>query len=196
LSLLCCFGHWRGRLSPPCNSAEREVLPPLDKWLATLFAPHRLPETITALCTAQPDLDVDPTIRSAATVIEECDDKLARYRAALEAGTDPTLVARWPAEVQAQRAQALARSRHATGRRRMTTDEIQTLVEALGNIQTVLADADPQDKAEVYRQLGMQLTYEPGKQLVRAEVTLNPHSWGYGQCPRRGLRTNHPPHAR
>ncbi len=167
--------------------AEREVLPAVDEWLATLFAPHRLQETITALCEAQPNLDIDPAIRAAARMIEECDDKLARYRAALEAGTDPTLVARWTAEVQARRAEALARSRHASGLRRMSNDEIHALVEALGNIRTVLASADPQDKAEVYSQLGMQLTYEPGKRTVQAELALNPHSWGYGSCPRGDL---------
>ncbi|MGC4850633.1 hypothetical protein ACLQ3F_25660 [Micromonospora sp. DT15] len=36
----------------------------------------------------------------------------------------------------------------------MSRAEITALVTALGDIATVLRDADPADKAEVYRQLG------------------------------------------
>jgi site-specific DNA recombinase len=74
----------------------------------------------------------------------------------------------------------------------MTKDEIRTLVGALGNISAVLASAEPEDKAEVYRQLGTKLIYEPNKRLVRAEAGINPQPWGYGKCPRGDLN----PHAR
>jgi hypothetical protein len=75
----------------------------------------------------------------------------------------------------------------------MTKDEIQTLVDGLGNIRHTLSRADPADKAEVYRQLQLQLTYHPGKRTVRVETRLDPHSWGYGSCPRGDLHTNHTP---
>jgi hypothetical protein len=32
--------------------AEREVLPPIDHRLATMFRPHRMQQTIAALCEA------------------------------------------------------------------------------------------------------------------------------------------------
>jgi hypothetical protein len=47
-----------------------------------------------------------------------------RSRAALEAGTDPTVVAQWTSEVQAEQARAkrdLQRAQDATGRRRAAT---------------------------------------------------------------------------
>lgn len=144
---------------------------------------------------AQPDIDADPAVLAASRAVQECDHKLAHYRKAREAALIPPLVARWTAEVQAQRAEALARSRTATGRDRMTKQEIQALVDALGNIATVLAQADPTDKAEVYSQLGLRLTYQPTEHLVRAETHLDPHGWGYGQCPRRDLHTNYTPAA-
>jgi pimeloyl-ACP methyl ester carboxylesterase len=56
---------------------------------------------------------------------------------------------------------ALARTLHASGHRRMSRQEVQALLETLGNVRTVLADADPVDKAEVYRRLALQLVYEP-----------------------------------
>ncbi|HEX3960633.1 MAG TPA: hypothetical protein VHZ03_29015, partial [Trebonia sp.] len=39
----------------------------------------------------------------------------------------------------------------------------------------VLADADPDDKAEIFRQLGLKLTYNPGERLVRATVEPASH---------------------
>jgi site-specific DNA recombinase len=167
--------------------AERDLLRPLDRWLATAFAPHRLAETIDALYQAQPSVDVDPAAAAAARVIEECDQKLARHRAALEAGADPQLVAGWISEVQARRAEALSRSRPVEPQPRMTREEIQSMVAALGDVRAVLADADPREKGDVYRRLGLRLTYRPGDRTVRAETSLDPHSWGYGSCPRGDL---------
>ncbi len=46
---------------------------------------------------------------------------------------------------------------------------------ALGDITTVLRHADPADKAEAYRQLGLRLNYQPETQAVRAEVDPNAH---------------------
>jgi hypothetical protein len=48
--------------------------------------------------------------------------------------------------------------------------EINTVVEALAGIAAILRTADPVDKAEVYRQLGLKLTYKPGLRVVDAEA--------------------------
>jgi hypothetical protein len=45
----------------------------------------------------------------------------------------------------------------------MTQDEIKNMIASLGNLLTVLRDADPADRAEVYRGLGLHLTYQPGE---------------------------------
>ncbi len=86
-------------------------------------------------------------------MIAECDTRLALYREALEAGTDPKLVAQWTAEVQARSA---------------------------GH------------KAEVHRNLGPKLTYEPGKQLMRAEAALDPHKLGIWSVSEGGLEPPRP----
>lgn len=52
----------------------------------------------------------------------------------------------------------------------MNEREIQTIVDRLGDIACVLADADPNDKAETFRQLGLKLTYQPGRQVVQAKI--------------------------
>ncbi|MEV0724328.1 hypothetical protein AB0I37_16310 [Micromonospora purpureochromogenes] len=74
----------------------------------------------------------------------------------------------------------------------MSRTEITNLVQALGDIVTVLRDADPADKAEVYRQLGLRLTYQPETQTVRAEADLSAHRGVMGRV-RGGTRTIAPP---
>jgi site-specific DNA recombinase len=110
-----------------------------------------------------------------------------RYRAALEAGADPAVVTEWIAQTQAERTRAETELHTNKGNspRRMNRAEITNLVAALGDIATVLRDADPTDKAEVYRQLGLRLTYQPETQTVRAEVDLNAHH-GAMVCVRGG----------
>ncbi|WP_157743219.1 hypothetical protein [Micromonospora coriariae] len=173
---------------------EDALTDPLDTWLASAFAPHRIEQTITAMADAQPLDQPAATGTAAQTIIIECDAKLERYRAALDAGADPAVVTGWIAQTQAERARAEADLRTIAGTtpRRMSRAEITALVTALGDITTVLRDADPADKAEVYRQLGLRLNYQPETQTVRAEVDLSAHR-GVMVCVRGATRTITPP---
>lgn len=51
-----------------------------------------------------------------------------------------------------------------------TKSEIKKLVLALHDIAAVLATADPQDRAEVYAELGVSVTYDPVRRLVAVEA--------------------------
>jgi hypothetical protein len=184
------------KITHPTNVYVREdaLVEPLDGWLATLFAPHQLERTIETL-TAGQMIDVpDPAQSRARLVIAECDTKLARYRAALEAGADPLLVTGWIAQVRADRDRAeaeLCGGARPSRPGRMSRDEIAALVESLGDIVTALTAADPADKAEVYKQLGLRLTYHPESQTVSAQATLGGSPWGIRPCP-RGDTTSYP----
>jgi site-specific DNA recombinase len=146
---------------------EESIVPALDRWLVRAFSPTALPNTIQALVDAQGDPhDEEQLARAteAKRILADCDQRLARYRAALEAGTDPTLIARWTAEVNTTRAAAQAQLRGANGgSTRMSADEINAIVAALGNILDVLRDADPADKAKIYSGVGLKLTYQPAQ---------------------------------
>jgi hypothetical protein len=72
----------------------------------------------------------------------------------------------------------------------MTAEEIGTLVEAIAGMATILRQADPTDKAEVYRQLGIKLTYKPGLRLIQAEASPN------GSCTKVCPEGDLNPHAR
>jgi site-specific DNA recombinase len=159
------------------------------------FAPHRLTDTITALADSQDQApETDPEVLRARATLAECNTKLARHRAALEAGADPTIVTGWIAEVEAERRRLLAVLNQPTPRpvQRMTTDQISDLVTKLGDIIGVLRDADPADRAEVYQQLRLRLTYHPAEQKVR--VQAQPDADPHGEMVRvRGPNTNHFP---
>ncbi|GIJ29107.1 putative recombinase [Micromonospora qiuiae] len=167
------------KVEHPRNVYLREdaLTDPLDAWLATAFSPERLQQTITAMTDAQLADQPSPLAAAAHATITACDMKLGQYRAALDAGADPTVVASWIAQTQAERARAEAdlQTTQPPERRRMSQTEIANLVQALGDIITVLHDADPADKAEVYRRLGLRLTYHAATQTVHAEADLSAH---------------------
>jgi site-specific DNA recombinase len=54
----------------------------------------------------------------------------------------------------------------------MSEAEIKAIVDMLADITRVLHDADAGDKTEIFRQLGLRLTYHPGRQLVQAQVEV------------------------
>jgi hypothetical protein len=128
---------------------EDAILGPLDTWLAKAFDPARMERSLSRMKNAQPDTDAraDAIRRT----LEDCDRKLTRHRAALEAGADPALVAAWSREVQAQRTAAQAQlagiTNGQTPGRRMTKDEIRSLVDALGGLLRILHEADPAGQA-------------------------------------------------
>ncbi len=103
---------------------------------------------------------------------------------------DSSAVAGWIAEVQAQRVAAEARIRHGSTSRRMSHTEITNLVTSLRDLLHVLSNADAADKAQVYGQFGLTLTYDPGQMIVKAEARPDPIMY-VGKCPRGDLN----PHA-
>ncbi|MDQ4031049.1 MAG: hypothetical protein M3332_01765 [Actinomycetota bacterium] len=52
----------------------------------------------------------------------------------------------------------------------MSRDDIRAMVDTLGGLLNALRHADPADKAEVYRELGIRLTYHHTQHTVLAET--------------------------
>jgi hypothetical protein len=131
---------------------EADVLPAIDRWLAVIFAPYRLTQTITEMQAAQgPAATSGPGTPDLGTqaAIAACDARLARYQAALDAGADPQAIAEWTRQVKAERAAALARDasqiRYQTSRR-LTEDDIRALISGLGDLRDVIRDAGAAEK--------------------------------------------------
>jgi site-specific DNA recombinase len=175
------------KIDHPANVYLREavILDPIDTWLAQVFAPPRLADTLHRLAeVSSHDPALDLEVEAARRSLTECDQRLARYRAALEAGTDPALIARWTAEVNAQRVMAQTRLRQAAGRTAMAPGEIAALVNAIGDLVAVLHRADTADKAAIYRHLGLKLTYKQEAHIVQVHAQPDLTDMGFSSCPR------------
>jgi hypothetical protein len=163
----------RAQHPPTVYVREAQIVPPLDDWIARIFEPDRLKETCRALAEAQeaPVVDDDHAV-TARQVLVDCDARLARYREALEAGSDPAVVARWISEVQAERRAAEEKLRQRRPAAALTEDDISAMVKSLGDLVGVLGAAEPVKKAALYESLGLALKYEPSKRRVLIEADL------------------------
>jgi hypothetical protein len=111
-------------------------------------------------------------------IVRDCDAKLDRYRAALDAGADPAVVTAWISQTQAERARAHARLQDGPATAAvspMTIDEISELVESVGDLATALGESA--DRAAVYQQAGLWLTYDPETRTAHAHMDLGQRRW-------------------
>jgi len=147
----------------PQNVYVREdaVVPQLDRWLAGLFAPDRLEATVDVLVGAQEaGTGQSEAIAAVRRQVDECDRVLSQHRAALEAGADPTIVARWMQETQQKRAAAerlLERAPVETAP--LDRRQVVELVTVAGNMVSLLSHADGDRKRRIYAALGIRLEY-------------------------------------
>jgi hypothetical protein len=184
---------------PAVYLREDQLTEPLDTWLTEAFHPDHIEDILNNLEHAQPDNT--PALDTARHTLAGLDRKLATYRAALEAGTDPTLVAEWTKEIQTEReyitAQIAASEAQRRAHTKMTRTEIEQLIRSLDGITAILRKADPADKLEVYRQLGLKLTFDHTTRTVAAEAIPRPpvgvlvvSGGGYSGYPQRSTCGN------
>ena len=151
---------------------EDRIIERLDEWLASIFDPDHLGATLEAMAAANVvDETAAARAEGARRKLVDCDHRLDRYRAALEAGADPAVVAGWMAEVNAER--LVADRELATvqaGTLQVTEVELRELIAGVADGVKLLASAEPGDKAELYAELGVRLTFEPVRGVVVAEA--------------------------
>ena len=146
---------------------ESSIVPRLDAWIAELFDETNLDQTCEALAMAgEAEEATEARAEAARRKIAECDHRLARYRQALDAGADATVVASWMAEVQGERLRAERELGALTPGGKLTKEQIRRLVLQLKDIASVLATADPRLKAEVYAELGVRVSYDPHRRVI------------------------------
>ena len=85
----------------PRRSDRRWAASLVDPWIRRAFSPTNLRTTLQAMADAQHDDTDQHRVLAAHEKINTCQTKLDRYRAALDAGTDPVLVQQWITQVQA-----------------------------------------------------------------------------------------------
>ena len=142
------------------------TVPELDQWLATLFDVEHLDHTCEVLSgPSEPDPAEQRRQDSVRTTIAECDRKLARYRSLLDQDSDVTIAAKWIAETQREGRALEAQHGGQIPGEQLTKSQVKPLVTGLRDIIEVLAEAEPADKADFYKELGISLRYNPGGQV-------------------------------
>ncbi|MGW2936649.1 hypothetical protein ACWDA7_33430 [Streptomyces sp. NPDC001156] len=144
-----------------------------------------------AASAAQPQ---SPEQAQARQAIKECERRLARYQAALEAGADPAVVTQWINEAQRDKeaAQKKRDTLPAATRKRespLAPDQIRAITERIGDIAQRIQAADPDKKGPLYEALGITISYEHATRTatVRSRPSL---PYRYSECPRGELTIN------
>jgi site-specific DNA recombinase len=130
--------------------------------------------------------------------IAELDQKLDRYRDALEAGTNPALIATWTAEVESARAAAETELAGLGPAAPRPIQNIPALIADIrhewGTMAEALGAADGTRKGELLSHLGVLVSYDPLTRRARvtcrpkvsesvvSEGDLNPWCRGGGSC--------------
>ncbi|MFF3910267.1 recombinase family protein [Streptomyces sp. NPDC001848] len=174
---------------------EDIVCQALNRWIARAFAPDRLSATIEALThasaaasTAQPQT---PEQAQARQGIKECERRLARYQAALDAGADPAVVTQWINEAQRDKDAAqkkLDAHPFVTWKRQIPLDarQIRRINESLGDIAQRIQNAAAEKRGPLHEALGITVTYEDATRT--ATVRSRPSSpYRQSLCPRAEL---------
>jgi site-specific DNA recombinase len=152
---------------------EVDVVGRLDSWLAELFSPGNLDNTCQTLASASRHHPTDSQRQAARQALADCQRRLDRYRAALEAGTDPAVVQQWIAEVTATRAAAEAQLRESrTAPDGLTAEQVRELFEQAGGLVHALDRSDPTLRAQLYEELGINGVYDPDRHTVHVQAEL------------------------
>jgi site-specific DNA recombinase len=153
---------------------EVDLLPRIDAWLGRLTDPDHLEATCQAIAAASDQPATRSSERAAARqVVADCERRLARYRAALEAGTDPTVVGQWIAEVTATRQATETSLRQLDAAPEpLSPGAIRAALEEVGGLAAALDGADPVLRAQLYEELGIEGTYDPAARVVAVRADL------------------------
>jgi site-specific DNA recombinase len=141
------------RIDHPKNVYLKEVgvLGRVGDWIAQLFASDGIDATVSRITEQAAQLE-DP---AASTRAEAAHARIA--------------------ETQAKKVAAQAGIRRANGRHHVGQEEIAAVVTAFGDLARIVQNADPQDKADMYAQVKLTPTYQPGERPVQAQ-TPDPES--------------------
>jgi len=146
---------------------EDSIVPHLDSWVAELFTDEHLDDTCAKLAdAAQPDTDHEAEQRLIRDRIRKLDQALDSYRTIVR--TEPeaaSTVGKWIAETNQER-RRLEAQLGKTPTTKLTADDVKALVASLQDITATLAAADPADKAKVYAEMGIDITYHQDGRVV------------------------------
>lgn len=175
---------------------EDRIVPKVDAWLMETFTEANLEQLVAAAATGIGNDAIAARAEAARRTLADCDRRLTKYRAALDAGADPAIVAAWMGEVSGDRERALFDLRE-TSAEGVSIDDARAMVASVAEVVRLLEVADAADKTALYAAFGLRLDYDPvtRKVLVDAAPPRVPGSVSEGglehmfdRCPQVRLR--------
>jgi site-specific DNA recombinase len=174
---------------PALYLREDQITAPVDRFLREELTGTALTDNVRRVAEAQYRAalaahDTAGEIQQLRQAISDADAKISRYRATLDTGGDPALIADWISETTTIKKAAQARL-GLTGAppQRMSAGQIDAIAEAFDDLFRLLRDADPRDKAELYSRIGLRMAYRPGPETLIAEVSTPASSRVFDWCP-------------
>jgi DNA invertase Pin-like site-specific DNA recombinase len=146
------------------NLRETAVLPPLNDWLARLFAPENVDKTVASLLDHQ-----DQPGRKRATYeslkkrVTDAEARLRKFQDAIAAGVDPTALVAPINEAQTERAAAQAQLDNTPAPKAIKDGELYAMIDSLGDVGAALTARRPERLSSIYSKLGLEVQYHPGE---------------------------------
>jgi DNA invertase Pin-like site-specific DNA recombinase len=151
---------------------EAAICAPLNQWIATLFDARNRTRTIQTLVESQGGSLADAQREHARRRLTNAEAKLRRHQAAIEAGIDPAALIDAINQAQAERVAAHAELTGQPAAQELTRQDIETMIDSIGDISATITEAEPQHLTALYDALRLQLTYDPDSHIV--DVTAQP----------------------
>lgn len=145
---------------------EDAILPPLDRWIAGLADPAWLADS------QAPDVHTQAEEHRLREHVATIDTATKNLVAAIEAGTDPTMIQPRLAELAAERNAMQKRIAALQPTDALTAADIDRIITELGGLTAVLDQATRTERMAIYGALGLRLTYQPDQHTVVAEADL------------------------
>ena len=177
---------------PALYLREGTIIASIDRFLRDELTGPALADNLRRVADAQYRAalaahDTTGEIEKLRQTIAQTDEKIGRYRATLDAGGDPALIAGWISGAAAIKKAAQGRlGLTEAPPQRMTSDQLDSIADAFNDLLGLLRDADPRDRAELYSRIGLRMTYQPGPETVIAEVAT-PAIGVFNTCPEGDL---------
>ncbi|WP_110081286.1 hypothetical protein [Actinokineospora spheciospongiae] len=151
---------------------EDAVTAPVNGWIGQLFHPDNLDDTVAALMGAQSGAHEAPRTSNAKARKAEAERRLRKLQEAIAVGVDPAALVEPINQAQTDRvaAQVEMDNQPATGD--LDRAEVYAMIDSLGDVGTTLADAKPAGLARLYRNLDLNMVYQPEEQAI--DVTACP----------------------
>jgi hypothetical protein len=148
------------------NLREDLVVESINGWIGRLFAAENVDQTVAELVGSQGS-GTDSGVRDAAKLrLSDAEARLKRFQAAIAAGVDPSALVDAVNRARAERAAARAEVDSAPAGATVTDADVYAMIDSLGDVGGVLADAKPAGLSRLYRRLNLELRYEPERQAV------------------------------